>query len=117
MFGGLGDVNPNNTWTWDGKDWTLENPVSQPPGRFYSGAAYDSSSGGVIFFGAGDSDTWVWDGSNWTQLFPANAPSPRQLYAMTTDDALGGHPILFGGEDTSSGGSQFNDTWEFIGGK
>jgi len=36
---------------------------------------------------------------------------------MTTDDALGGHPILFGGEDTSSGGSQFNDTWEFIGGK
>jgi len=117
MFGGLGDVNPNNTWTWDGKDWTLENPVSQPPGRFYSGAEKDHAAGARVVCGAGDSDTWVWDGSNWTQLFPANAPSPRQLYAMTTDDALGGHPILFGGEDTSSGGSQFNDTWEFIGGK
>ena len=112
MFGGIADLNPNNTWTFDGTAWTLQNPVNQPNGRYYSGSAYDSNAGGVVFFGAGDSDTWVWDGTNWTQLFPANSPSSRLLYAMGGDDALN-HPILFGGEDTT-GSTQFDDTWEFI---
>ena len=27
MFGGLADVNPNNTWTYDGAAWTQQSPA------------------------------------------------------------------------------------------
>ena len=30
MFGGLADVNPNNTWTYDGTTWTMQSPAVQP---------------------------------------------------------------------------------------
>ena len=30
LFGGLADVNPNNTWTYNGTTWTLMSPVNQP---------------------------------------------------------------------------------------
>lgn len=111
VFGGLADVNPNNTWTWDGTDWTLQNPTTQPPLRYDSSTAYDPSAGGVITFGGGQGlgDTWLWNGTDWSEILPTTSPAPRESSVMAYDAAMG-HAVLYGGEDPSV---LYDDTWEF----
>jgi len=40
LFGGLADVNPVNTWTYDGTTWTLQSPQIQPTWVYGGSAAY-----------------------------------------------------------------------------
>jgi hypothetical protein len=113
LFGGLADVNPNNTWTWDGTTWTQQNPSVQPSNRYGSPGAYDSRLKRVIVFGGGQgggdiNDTWAWNGSEWAQLFPASSPPAREGYGMAFDAAIG-HVVIFGGQ---AGATIFGDTWE-----
>jgi hypothetical protein len=73
LFGGLdGGGNPfNDTWTWDGTDWTELHPAAKPDVR--GACAMTSFNGGALVFGGiGEdghdlSDTWLWSGSSWTQ--------------------------------------------------
>ena len=116
MFGGLADVNPNNTWTYNGTDWTLENPAVQPLLVYAASAAFDPSLG-VVLFGGGSggvdqNTTWLWDqaGATWTQLSTAHSPPAREGAGMAYDEALQ-HVILFGGENNNG---YFNDTWELV---
>jgi len=115
LYGGLGSVNPTNTWTFDGNDWTLQSPATQPPLRYYSTAAYEPHIGNVVLFGGGSggsdiNDTWRWTGTTWQQLNPVHSPAARESFAMAYDDAIGSI-VLFGGENPAV--SQFNDTWWF----
>jgi len=48
MFGGLADVNPNNTWTYDGTTWTLQSPAVQPLLVYGPSAAFDPGLQGVV---------------------------------------------------------------------
>ncbi|MBZ5666440.1 MAG: hypothetical protein LAO30_17735 [Acidobacteriia bacterium] len=50
MFGGLADVNPVNTWTFDGRTWTQQFPSNQPPELLNTGTVYDPRFGGVVFW-------------------------------------------------------------------
>jgi hypothetical protein len=69
-----------DTWLFDGTDWTQAMPSSAPPARSMGG--YACTSAGVVMFGGSAfavrlfDDTWVWDGTSWTQLFIAG-PSAR----------------------------------------
>jgi hypothetical protein len=74
----------NETWTWDGTNWTLQN-VQGPSPRSYASMA--TVNGTVVLFGGcvlGFSgtpptcldDTWVWDGAHWTQQ-NVQGPSAR----------------------------------------
>lgn len=66
------------TWLWDG-DWKLA-PAAGPGRRWEAGAAFDGSTGGVIFFGGQYleprsaeaprlvDDAWKWDGTSWVAL-------------------------------------------------
>ena len=117
MFGGLADVNPNNTWTYDGTTWTQQSPAVQPLLVYAASAAFDPGLQGVVLFGGGsggvDQDTtWLWDqfGVTWTQLSTQHSPPAREGAGMAYDVALG-RVILFGGQDNSG---YFNDTWELI---
>jgi Galactose oxidase, central domain len=115
LFGGLGDVNPNNTWTYDDVTWTMESPASQPPLVYSATATFDPSLGSVLLFGggnggSGENTTWSWDGSTWTELFPATSPGPREGAGMVYDAAVG-RTVLFGGQ---SANLLLNDTWEFL---
>src|SRR6185295_18134185 len=103
LFGGLGSVNPNNTWLWDGTDWTQQNLLVQPPLRYYSQAAFEPHLGGVVVFGGGSggvdlNDSWEWDGTHWIQLNPAQAPPARESFAMAFDPVLD-RIIVAGGVD------------------
>jgi hypothetical protein len=115
MFGGLADVNPINTWTYDGTTWTLQSPRSQLPWVYGAGAAYHPLLSTVVVFGGGnggvDQDsTWKWYGSisDWRQFFSAQRPPPREGHGMAYDPALH-HVIVFGGQNQEV---PLNDTWE-----
>ena len=117
MFGGLADVNPNNTWTYDGTTWTLQSPAVQPLLVYAASAAFDPSLQGVVLFGGGSggvdqNTTWLWDqvGATWTQLSIAHSPPAREGAGMSYDAALH-RVILFGGQDNNG---YFNDTWELV---
>ena len=117
MFGGLADVNPNNTWTYDGTTWTEQSPAVQPPLVYAASAVFDPGLQGVVLFGGGSggedqNSTWLWDqvAVTWTRLFPAQSPPAREGAGMAYDPILG-HVILFGGQDNNK---LFNDTWELI---
>jgi uncharacterized protein (TIGR03437 family) len=76
MFGGLGfaalGINPlNDTWIWDGSNWTQKSPQNSPLARHYHAVAYDSVHGQVVLFGGHNGvtnlnfgDTWNWDGGS-----------------------------------------------------
>ena len=117
MFGGLADVNPNNTWTYDGTTWTLQSPAVQPLLVYAASAAFDPGLQGVVLFGGGSggvdqNTTWLWDqvGATWTLLSTPHSPPAREGAGMTYDAALH-HVILFGGQDNNG---YFNDTWKLI---
>ena len=115
MFGGLADVNPNNTWTYDGANWTLQSPALQPLLVYGPSAAFDPGLQGVVMFGGASggeeqNTTWLWDeaGVTWIQLSTQHSPPAREGAGMAYDVALG-RVILFGGQNNSG---NFNDTWE-----
>src|SRR5881394_2616248 len=117
MFGGLADVNPNNTWTYDGTTWTLQSPAVQPLLVYGPSAAFDPGLQGVVLFGGASggeeqNTTWLWDqvGATWTLLSTSQSPPAREGAGMTYDASLH-HVILFAGQDTNE---SFNDTWEIV---
>jgi len=108
----------NDTWTWDGSNWTPRVVATSPPGRSHATMAYDMARGNAVLFGGGPvtneilalSDTWVWDGAGWTQKTPATPPPARTYAAMAYDAALS-KVILFGG----SGQGRLGDAWTWDG--
>jgi uncharacterized protein (TIGR03437 family) len=117
LFGGnagpslLGAGYLNDTWVWNGANWTQRSPKTAPPARFAHAMAFDSARGQVVLFGGTSAglfgDTWVWDGTNWSQRSPQSTPTARSLAAMT-DDSGNGRVVLFGGNNN---GALLNDTW------
>ena len=121
LFGGTtgcdeeeGCTNFNDTWTWDGANWTKRSPATSPAPRQDLGIASDTSRGQVVLFGgrAGrnlslQADTWSWDGSNWTLRAPAHHPSPRAAVGMA-EDPRRQKIVLFGGRTSS-------ETWTWDG--
>jgi hypothetical protein len=122
LFGGmgLGTGYLNDTWVWDGSNWTQKKPAVSPPARYLHSMAYDAAHGQVVLYGGWDSsgredgplnDTWVWDGSNWTKKSPALSPGGKNSFAMAYD-AVHGQVVLFGGWN---GLYEENDTWVWDG--
>lgn len=106
----------NDTWTWNGANWTQKSPSTQPSARTDAGLSFDAAhsqtilfSGILDIFGNAPGDTWAWDGSNWSQQKPQNSPSPRA--APMTYDAAHSNIVLFG-----SYPSGLQDTWIWSGG-
>jgi hypothetical protein len=88
-------VEPNDTWVWDGSDWSQANPAHQPPGRNGAGFAYSDKLGQLVLVGGGNAegnavtDTWGWDGADWTQLSTfETAPAGDVLGYQTATGSL-----------------------------
>jgi hypothetical protein len=94
----------NQTWNWNGSNWTQLHPNNSPPGG--GSMAYDPATGTIILFwgscqGAGATATWSWDGTDWSQFFPASSPSPRVATGLAFD--ANGNGVLFGGYNCDPG--------------
>lgn len=121
LFGGVDSGNfpgsiSDQTWEWDGTDWTQASPTTSPSSRFGAAMAYDPVRGVSVLFGGstlsgGMADTWQYDGTTWTQVTTPTTPPARVNHPMVYDSARG-TVVMFGG---SSGANQLGDTWEFDG--
>src|SRR5262249_28286038 len=82
----------NETWEWNGLDWTLRTPATSPGPRVMHAMAYDATrqrvamNGGLtsLFNSQQLSDTWEYDGVNWTRVL-ANGPRPSYEHALAYD--------------------------------
>jgi len=105
---GIGDK--DDTWVWDGTDWTPKTPLHKPDPRKLHAMAYDAVRGQVVLFGgllvSSDHTTWVWDGDDWTSMDTTNIPSLRIYHAMAYDTARE-QVVLFGGYNDLDK----SDTW------
>lgn len=117
LFGGLADVNPVNTWTYNDTTWTLQSRPIQPEWVYGGSAAFDPKLQAVVLFGGGSggvdqNSTWRWLGVRgfWKQLRVAQSPPSREGAGMAYFPALG-HVIVFGGQGNEA---VLNDTWELI---
>lgn len=121
LFGGdspTSSPRANDTWEFDGTDWTEITPAQSPPGRANIDQAlvYDSARTKVVLFGGLGasgylSDTWEYNGATWNQI-TGQSPQRRDSHAMVFDSQRG-LTVLFGGYSAS--GSRLNDTWEYTG--
>jgi hypothetical protein len=114
LFGGLGATISNDTWVWDGSQWTRKESTTLPATRAGAALADDPQHHLVVMFGGdktGDyrGDTWLWNGA-WHQVCPDHSPSARTGAAMTYDP-IRHLVLLFGGFD----GADLNDTWTWNG--
>lgn len=105
----------NDTWAFDGTNWTQLNPPTSPPRRAWASMVYVPWNGGrIVLFGGQDNsnqnlnDTWMWDGTTWTQVNTASSPGAR-FSAASAYDAERNKVMIFSG---SGGGSE---TWLFDG--
>jgi len=107
----------NDTWEYDGVNWTRRSPTTSPPARARHAMAFDSfRSRTVLFGGWGGSplnDTWEWDGMDWKLINQPTSPPSRSEHAMAYDSARL-RIIMFGGLRT--GPQYLSDTWELDGG-
>ncbi|MCB2153807.1 VCBS repeat-containing protein [bacterium] len=120
LFGGneadLQDV--DQTWEWNGSDWSQSTPTVSPSKRTGSGLAFSATFGGVVLFGGYQSidwgvgnsfdDTWLWDGADWQQLSLNLSPDARVNLSLCPDSD--GNLILFGGSSPETS-TIFGDTW------
>jgi hypothetical protein len=109
----------DDTWVWDGTNWTQRFPLNRPQARQFVGMAFDSARNEVVLFGGGGNDvpndTWIWTGSNWVEKFPSASPPARLAPAMAA--GAGGEIVLFGGwaQDNTPYGMYLGDTWTWDG--
>lgn len=118
-------VRPNETWIWNGANWSLRTTTSAPAARLGHAMAYDSLRGVVVLFGGVGAnygvfnDTWEFDGADWIQRQPAVNATGVCRTAMAYDRTRG-RCVLFGGNRNNIGGAGgvwnlSNETWEWDG--
>ena len=76
LFGGGGEPGSlkDETWAWNGTDWTREFPANSPSARVLQGMAYDSARTRVILFGGWGQD-WSFLNDTWEYVAPGSAPT------------------------------------------
>ena len=133
VFGGWDDSNyRQDTWTWDGVDWT-EVKKNRPPHRSLMAMWYDPLLKRTVFYGGLGrknieeritrySDMYSFDGNGWTKMNVTTTPGER-FGSQYTIDPRTGKLILFGGlrseitDPKNNIRRQFydNDTWQWDG--
>lgn len=126
LFGGLGNGDDsssaylNDTWEYDGTNWTRRATAVSPSSRIDFGLAFDRRRGRVVLFGGASNlgqdpngETWEYDGANWVQKFPMHSPAPRRHCALFYDP-IRSVATLYGGETTLAN-PRAGDVWTWDG--
>jgi hypothetical protein len=75
LFGGSSDFDSgqawNDTWTWNGKDWTKRLPATRPPARWVAGLDFDPLTRGLVLF-SGENNSGFLDDTWLFTLVPSN---------------------------------------------
>lgn len=112
---GTNQVMLNDTWIYNGTDWTQINTATKPEVRSQHTIVYDSVRSKIILFGgkSADNKLWEFNGTDWAVInvtnTSANIPAARYGHSMAYD-VYREKIILYGGYNF---GKYYNDTWEF----
>jgi len=110
----------NDTWVWDGSNWTQKFPTTVPAPRAFASMIFDPLRSQAVLFGGrigvfqnyqATNETWLWDGTTWLQASPATSPYPRESPGMAWD-GVAGQALLFGGINSPDA---YNDSWQWNG--
>jgi hypothetical protein len=139
LFGGYADGESlyknavrQDTWTWDGSNWTEQTTSTEPLRSYYIGFVYDDALGKAVLVG-GDSfiiptylenvgagffvyekDTWMLDATGWNAVPPAE-PDDRSQVAQMVYYPPTRTVILFGGACLDQLSGLCTDTWSWDG--
>ncbi|MCR9246056.1 MAG: hypothetical protein NXI31_13575 [bacterium] len=111
----------DETWIWNGTDWSQAATLQSPGGLGRHGMAFDTTRQVTVLFGGRNDSwfpltqsdaTWEFSSGNWTQVFPSTRPPSRIAPAMSHHPVTGA-VIMFGGQDLQ--GLGLDDTWTFDG--
>jgi hypothetical protein len=91
LFGGVQTdpfVQLDDTWTWNGIEWTPESPTVSPS-ESSGGMAFDTDGREMVLLAPmpfGDPmETWTWNGADWMKVSPATSPPERHFPGMAFD--------------------------------
>lgn len=111
----------NDTWAWDGTNWTQYSPALSPSARSLHAMTYVPTLERTVLYGggrlSGDSgmaDMWGWDGTNWTQITPPQNPGLLKGAAMDFD-ATRQELVMFGGYNAVLN-MDISETWVYTAG-
>lgn len=101
LFGGIKtmspDPAPNDTWAWDGRNWSRLSPAIVPPSN--NGGqkiALDPTAGRLLMLD--EAQTWSWTGSNWQKLADGlPGPTPNIDGGALASDPVNRQVIYVGG--------------------
>ncbi|MBM3882817.1 MAG: hypothetical protein FJ387_24355 [Verrucomicrobia bacterium] len=113
-----GPENPNETWAWDGTDWSLlADENATPRGAAGGGMVFDSGRGQMVCLTMIHNDTWTFDGTTWTLLPEAGGTDLRRWVFDLAYEPKSQLVVLFGGEIIQRDGPPLwpGDTWGFDG--
>lgn len=111
LFGGIAFVGTlNDTWEYDGLQWT-QKAILGPPAGSAAAMAYDSVRNVCVLFGGSfrRTDTWEYDGVSWKTII-TTGPRARLFHAMAYDQARGVVVMTAG-----ITGLSYFDCWEWDG--
>lgn len=121
VYGGLPNsffpIDSDQTWEYDGVDWTLVNTATNPGPREGSVMVWDGARilmwGGIdVQGGAQSNDVWAYNGTNWS-IVPASGTAPVARSRPTVGfDSARGVMVVYCGADFVNG-TLYNETWEF----
>ena len=102
MFGGYHNgLTRNDTWEWDGSNWTQRSSPTSPAPTLGARLSYDSHRDKVVFYGGvyGVIDeTWEYDSSGWTRRL-TNSPPGGKYSPVMAYDAARQQTVLYDGTD------------------
>ncbi|MFN0172995.1 MAG: kelch repeat-containing protein [Bryobacteraceae bacterium] len=119
LFGGQGGQGPvfsthfNDTWEYDGNDWTSIPTVHSPVAQAALSMTYDSCRQKTVLFDR-QGATWEYAGGDWTQVTTSTVPPARNLAALVFNPGRC-RVMLFGGLPEVGPLNGLSDTWEYDG--
>ncbi|MCE5231553.1 hypothetical protein LLG95_18400 [bacterium] len=81
----------DETWSYDGTNWTRMNPATAPAASSCASMTYDAARSEVVMFGGYryrnpvSNETWTWNGTTWTKKNPATVPTASGESKMIYD--------------------------------
>ncbi len=105
LWWGLNRTYYQDTWEWDGENWTQLFPAHNPDGPIAAKMVYHNTRQTCVWVNR--LTTWEWNGIDWSEIEVEPISPTRSHYDVEycpLNDAI----ILFGGD-------QFSDTWFFDG--
>lgn len=117
LFGGGNAIFSDQTWEWDGTNWTALSAGGPWP-RYYHAMAYDAARHVTVLYGGSTSpsgngnQTWEWNGSTWAIKSSAalNVTSGIGMVYDTTRQKV----VLYGGGATGNLYEWTGTTWNLI---